>query len=145
MSKQNQAKLWILYNIFASDTLSLHFLLPFHHYYHIATFLSASLILLLYLVSYFSHFCTLLYAVCIHLFCTACLPSPSLFFFCFKPCGFLGFLSGYWLLCCFSAFLHVAFYFSFWFCCSGLVYILWVLYYIMFIILMQLWYSFIYF
>lgn len=77
------------------------------------TFLSASLILFLCFISYFSHFCTLLYAVCICLICTACLPLHSLFSFCFKPCGFPGFLSGCWLLCCFSAFLHDSFHFGF--------------------------------
>lgn len=99
---------------------------------------SASLILLLHLIFYFSHFCTLLHAVCICLFCTACLPLPSLCFFCFKPC-FPGILSGYWLFLSIST----SFYFGCWFSC--LVYTYWLLYHSMFIILMQLWYYFIYF
>lgn len=139
---------WVLYNIFASDTLHLYFLLPFHHYNYVLRepiFLSASLILLIYLISYFSHFCTLLYAGFYLLVLHTVFPLYSLFFFCLKPCGFPGFLSGCWLLCCFSAFLHVSFYFGFWLSCLGLVYVLLVLYHSMFIILMQSWYYFIYF
>lgn len=76
-------------------------------------FLPASLILFLYLISYFSNFCTLLYDISIRLFCTACLPLPGLFSFSFKPCGFPVFSSGCLLLCCFSAFLHESFHFGF--------------------------------
>lgn len=83
----------------------------------------------------FQSFLYITVCYCIYLFCTACLPLPCLSSFCFKPCGLPGLLSGCWMLCCFSAFWRESFHFGFWFCCSGLEYILDVLYHKMVIML----------